>query len=412
MKNQWIQTFSGTVKVKLTGKGIERFLNQLTRSGVSIWNVKKHGAEAVTFYVNPQDVNKLRIPARESNCKIRFLERAGGPFFLRKLWTNSGFLAGAFLFFALMMLLSNMVWGIEIKGASPATEHQIRKELDRMGIGVGKLQFSLDSVESIQKELTDKVGALTWIGVELKGTTYHFQAVEKSEPEKAEVIGPRNLVAKRKAAIVKIFVEKGEPVVEVNDYVMPGQLLVSGLYGKEDDLKVVAAEGEILGETWYSTKVELPLKSTFQVYNGNEKKKYSLMVGGKALPVWGFGKPDFSEYEIEVTEQPVRFFRWELPVKVEKKTIREREQVTRIYTRKEAIESAKELARKDIKSYLPENAIIKGEKILHQSIENDKVKLTTHFTIIEDIAEGQPIIKETENDRRLKNDGNTTSEPN
>lgn len=393
MKNQWIHTFSGTVKVKLTGKGIERFLNQLTRNGVSIWNVKKHGSEAVTFYVNLQDVKKLRIPARDSHCKIRFLERAGGPFFLKKLWTNSGFLAGAILFFALIVLLSNMVWGIEINGASPATEYQIRKELDKMGIGVGKMQFSIDNVESIQKELTDKVGALTWIGVELKGTTYHFQAVEKSEPEKAEAIGPRNLVAKKKAAIVKIFVEKGDPVVEVNDFVQPGQLLVSGLYGKENEQKVVAATGEILGETWYSTKVELPLKSTFQVYNGNEKRIYSLKISGKAIPVWGFGKNEFKEYEAEVSEQPINFFKWELPAKIEKRTIREREQVTRIYTREEAIESAKELARKDIKNALPENAIIKGEKILHQSIENDKVRLITHFTIIEDIAEGQPIIQ-------------------
>ena len=393
MKNQWIHIFSGTVKVKLAGKGIERFLNQLTKNGVSIWNVRKHGSEAVTFYVNLQDVRKLRIPARDSNCKIRFLERAGGPFFLRKLWTNSGFLLGACLFFALIMVLSNMVWGIEIKGASPATEHQIRKELDKMGISVGKLQFSIDNVESIQRVLTDQIGALTWIGVELKGTTYHFQVVEKSEPKKAEAIGPRHLIAKRKAAIVKIFVEKGEPVVKVNDYVLPGQLLVSGLYGKEDDLKSVAASGEILGETWYSTKVELPLKSTFQVFNGNEKRKYALKIAGKALTVWGFGKPEFSEYETEVNEQPVKFFKWTLPLTVEKKTLREREQVTRIYTKQEAIESAKELARKDIKNHLPENAIIKGEKILHQSIENDKVKLTTHFTIIEDIAVGQPIIQ-------------------
>lgn len=393
MKNQWIHAFSGTVKVKLTGKGIERFLNQLTRNGVSIWNVKKHGAEAVTFFVNLQDVKKLRKPAHDNSCKIRFLERAGGPFLLRKLWTNSGFLIGAFLFLGIIMLLSNMVWGIEIKGASPATEHQIRKELDRMGISVGKLQFSMDSVESIQKELTDKVGELTWIGVELKGTTYHFQAVEKSEPKKAEVIGPRHLVAKRKAAIVKIFVEKGEPVVEVNDYVQPGQLLVSGVYGKEDNLKAVAATGEILGETWYTTKVELPMKSTFQVFNGNEKRKYSLKIAGKGFPVWGFGKPEFTKYETEMNEQSVKLFKWELPVKVEKKTLREREQVTRIYSREEAVESAKELARKDIKNHLPENAIIKGEKILHQSIENDKVKLITHFTIIEDIAEGQPIIQ-------------------
>lgn len=391
MKNQWIHIFSGTVKVKLTGKGIERFLNQLTKNGVSIWNVRKHGSEAVTFYVNLQDVRKLRIPARDSNCKIRFLERAGGPFFLRKLWTNSGFFIGACLFLGLIMLLSNMVWGIEIRGANPATEHQIRKELDKMGISVGKMQFSIDNVESVQRELTDKIGALTWIGVELKGTTYHFQVVEKSEPKKAEVIGPRHLIAKRKAAIVKIFVEKGEPVVKVNDYVLPGQLLVSGLYGKEDDMKTVAASGEILGETWYSTKVELPLKSTFQVFNGNEKRKYSLKIAGKALPVWGFGEPDFKEYETEVNDHPIKFIKWALPLMVEKKTLREREEVTRIYSREEAVESAKELARKDIKNHLPENAIIKGEKILHQSIENDKVKLTTHFTIIEDIAVGQPI---------------------
>jgi similar to stage IV sporulation protein len=391
MKNQWIHVFSGTVKVKLTGKGIERFLNQLTKNGVSIWNVRKHGSEAVTFYVNLQDVRKLRIPARDSNCKIRFLERAGGPFFLRKLWTNSGFFIGACLFLGLIMLLSNMVWGIEIRGANPATEHQIRKELDKMGISVGKMQFSIDNVESVQRELTDKIGALTWIGVELKGTTYHFQVVEKSEPKKAEVIGPRHLIAKRKAAIVKIFVEKGEPVVKVNDYVLPGQRLVSGLYGKEDDMKTVAASGEILGETWYSTRVELPLKSTFQVFNGNEKRKYSLKLAGKALLVWGFGDPDFKEYESEVNDHPIKFFKWELPFMVEKKTLREREQVTRIYSREEAVESAKELARKDIKNHLPENAIIKGEKILHQSIENDKVKLTTHFTIIEDIAVGQPI---------------------
>lgn len=393
MKNQWIHIFSGTVKVKLTGKGIERFLNQLTRNEVSIWNVRKHGSETVTFYVNLKDVKKLRIPARDSQCKIRFLERAGGPFFLRRLWTNSGFLLGACLFFALIMVLSNMVWGIEIKGASPATEHQIRKELDKMGISVGKLQFSIDNVESIQRVLTDQIGALTWIGVELKGTTYHFQVVEKSEPKKAEAIGPRHLVAKRKAAIVKIFVEKGEPVVKVNDYVLPGQLLVSGVYGKEDALKSVAASGEILGETWYSTKVELPLKSTFQVFNGNEKRKYALKIAGKVLPVWGFGKTEFSEYETEVNEKRVKFFKWNLPLTVEKKTLREREQVTRIYTKQEAIESAKELARKDIKKHLPENAIIKGEKILHQSFENDKVNLITHFTIIEDIAVGQPIIQ-------------------
>ena len=31
-----------------------------------------------------------------------------------------------------------MIWGIKLKGADPATEYKIRKELDKMGIKGGK----------------------------------------------------------------------------------------------------------------------------------------------------------------------------------------------------------------------------------------------------------------------------------
>lgn len=103
---------------------------------------------------------------------------------MKRLWKNSGFIIGILLFFILIIYLSNTIWGIEIKGASPATEHQIRKELNQMGIKIGKLQFFLDDVESIQRELTNNVKAITWVGVELKGTTFHFQIVEKKRTEK------------------------------------------------------------------------------------------------------------------------------------------------------------------------------------------------------------------------------------
>jgi similar to stage IV sporulation protein len=85
--------------------------------------------------------------------------------------------------------------------------------------------------------------------------------------------------------------------------------------------------------------------------------------------------------------------------------------VSRTYNKDEAIKSAKDLARKDIKNRIPEDAIIKGEEILHQSIKNGKVRLSIHFQIIEDIAKAQPIIQGDEDDRRLKNDGNSTSKP-
>ena len=36
-----------------------------------------------------------------------------------------------------------MVWGIEVQDAKPETEHTIRKELDKMGVKIGKVQFML-----------------------------------------------------------------------------------------------------------------------------------------------------------------------------------------------------------------------------------------------------------------------------
>jgi similar to stage IV sporulation protein len=409
MKNQWISGLFGIVRVKVSGRGVERFLNQLTRNEILIWNVKRHGTQAITFQIRLSDIKKLRGPARESECKIRFIERAGGPFFLQRLWTNSGFVLGAVSFLALILILSNMVWGIEIKGASPATEYQIRKELDDMGVKVGTPQFKVDNVDVIQRELTDKVKALTWVGVELQGTTYHFQVVEKAEPEKPELYNAQNLVATKKATIVKMFVEEGEKVVELNDNVKPGQLLVSGLIGKEDEKQPVAARGEILGETWYKSQVELPLNSTFQVFSGEEKRKYYLNIAGTTIPVWGYGEHKYKEFENETREHRLKLLKWELPVTFKTETIREREEVNRAYTEKEAVKRATDLARKDIKNQLPEDATIKGEEILHQSIKNGKVKLSILFQVIEDIAEGKPIIQGDEDDSRFENNGNPTS---
>jgi similar to stage IV sporulation protein len=116
-------------------------------------------------------------------------------------------------------------------------------------------------------------------------------------------------------------------------------------------------------------------------------------VGNVSIPIWGYGKTRFSEYETDLTNHRIRFLKWELPISFISITLREKEQVTRIYSNEEAVNMAKEIARKDIKSKLTEDATIKGENVLHQAIENGKVTLSIHFQIIENIAESQPIIQ-------------------
>ncbi|WP_141431499.1 sporulation protein YqfD [Bacillus sp. 03113] len=393
MKNQWIEFYNGIVTVKVTGKAIERFLNKLIRNGINIWNVKRLDSSAISFDMRLKDIKKIRLTVRGSDCKLEFIGRKGIPFLLKRVIRNSGFLFGFILFLGIILLLSNIVWGIEIKGANPATEHQIRKELNKMDIKVGKLQFFTDNVEGIQKELTNRIEAITWVGVELIGTTYHFQVVEKNEPPKPEYVGPRHLIATKKAHIEQIQVETGQPVVQINDYVRPGQLLVSGFIGSEGKIKKIAAKGKIYGQTWYETKVDLPLKSTFKVLNGNEEQKVFIKIRKIKLHIWGFKKIIYKQYEVEENWTPIKFLKWELPVSVGNKVYRESEQVTREYGDQEAIKFAKQYARSDLLSQLPDDAKIKDEKILQRSIDNGKVSISILFQIIEDIAEGQPIIQ-------------------
>jgi similar to stage IV sporulation protein len=394
MKNQWIEFYSGIVTVKVTGKGIERLINSLTRDGIVIWQVKRNGTDSIIFKMKLTEVKELRKHRRNfPDCKVRFLQRRGAPFLMKRLFLNSGFLIGALGFILVIMVLSNMVWGIEIKGAKPATEHQIRKTLTEMGIKVGKLQFYMEDVETIQRNLTNQIEELTWVGVELRGTTFHFQVVEKNQPKKIEQYSPRDLVASKKAIIVKMFVEKGQEKVKLYDHVKPGQLLVSGAIGKEDSPLFVAAKGEILGETWYKTEVKLPLVSNFYVFNGQEEQKHAIKIGKLKIPIWGFGKLPFTEYEQEVHEKKLRFLKWDIPISYVMDTYREREKVQREYTKEEAVANAKKLAREDIKSHLSEEAIIKGEKVLHQTFKDGKVNLSIHFQVIENIAKVQPIIQ-------------------
>ncbi|WP_409301755.1 sporulation protein YqfD [Peribacillus sp. SCS-155] len=393
MKNQWTNFYTGYVKVKAYGKGTERLVNALVRNGIHVWDVTRSGPDSILFFMDLDEVPSLRKVVRKSDCKVSFVHGKGGPFILKRIMKNSGFLAGSIAFLISIFILSNMIWKIDVHNANPQTEHAIRKELKNIGVKVGKLQFLVYDAESIQRKLSERIDSVTWIGVELKGTTYHFQVVEKKQPKVTQKTSLQNLVAIKKAVITDMFIEKGQPKVKVNDYVNKGQLLVSGLIGKDDNPQIVGAKGVIKGETWYKSNVEVPLKTKFSVFNGEERTKHSLLLWKASVPIWGFRDPGYKSFETEVTERPFFFLQWKLPISYKTATKRNKEVIVRNYTAEQAEREAIKMAKIDLSKQLHRDARIVGEKILHRSIDNGKVKMTIHYQVIENIAAGQPIFQ-------------------
>ncbi|MEM5672621.1 sporulation protein YqfD [Bacillus cereus] len=70
----------------------------------------------------------------------------------------------------------------------------------------------MPSVEDVQRHLTDNINAITWAGLEIRGTTYHFKIVEKMS-RKREGTKAAKFSGKKEAIVTKTFVEVGKPVV-------------------------------------------------------------------------------------------------------------------------------------------------------------------------------------------------------
>lgn len=393
MKNTWTNSFVGFTRIKVVGKYTELFLNKCIHENISIWDIRRVGDKTIVCYLALEDVRRIRPLVKETKVKVYFIEKKGIPFLVKKMISRSGFVGGLVGFIAILFILSNMVWNIAIDGASPKIEHQLTQVVNDLGVKRGEFQFLIPSVEDIQIKVTEKIEEATWIGVTLNGTTLHFNVVEKSFPEKQEPVSPRHFIAKKKAIVYDIFVEKGQGKVSPNDFVEKGELLISGFIGKEGKMEIAPAKGKVLGEIWYKSNVTVPLVSEFSTLTGEKKNKHSLSVLNLNLPVWGFGKPDFSEYETYDFVSSLRFLKWQLPIEYKRKSLLEKETLIREYTETEAKQTAITMAREELTKKLDANAVIKAEKVLRETIENGKVKLMIHYQVIEDIVKIQPIIQ-------------------
>ncbi|SDI85713.1 sporulation protein YqfD [Alteribacillus bidgolensis] len=382
------------IYVKLTGNYTEAVVNQCLREGVIIKNITRAEGESMECFIPSSELSYLERIAEESDCEVEVLKVSLIEKYTTLMKKRAGFIAGMLMFIILLILLSQMIWKIEIEGAQPVLEHNIQKNLQEMGITTGTFAFFLPSPEEIQKEILEKTEGTTWIGVEKRGTTYHFEVVEQSLPEKETPPAPRHVIAKKTAVINTIYAEKGQVLVKRNELVHEGQILISGFIGKDKHARTVAAEGEVLGETWYKVSVEIPMKPQADTLTGKSEKKYFLKMFGYELPVWGFSAESaFEVYKKSERKYDLELWGKEFPINWNVTTFQESNIVNQSSSSKETLRQAKYAAENKIKSRLGGEAVIKEGKILHEESQNGKVKLVMHYQVLEDITSEAPIIQ-------------------
>ncbi|MDC3415558.1 sporulation protein YqfD [Aquibacillus salsiterrae] len=397
--------FSGYVTIKVHGHHPELFFDLCSRNGITVWNIKKTEAKTCIGNIKLEEIPQVKRLRRKTIFKVSFIHKKGLPFLSNKLFVHKPLIIGLVLSLFFVGFLSNIIWDVHVKGVHPEMEKQIEKQLSSYGIRPGAFKFKVQSPSKIQKQLLDDIPELLWVGVTEKGTTYQLEGVEKTLVEEGEKKYPRNLVATKEGVIVDMYVSRGQPMVEINDFVEKGDILVSGTLGEKEEEansspeeekkdkknELVSAEGEVIAKTWYKSNVNIPLKANYETLTGQYTNKYYLRSWGFSIPIWGFKNPGYEKTSTEIVDNPFRFLKWELPISFVKQTVYEKTEKFVDRTKQEAKSAAIKQAQKNLQSKLGNDAEIKFEKVLHEREENGKVKLTLYFTALENIAEIQPI---------------------
>lgn len=384
--------------MELTGPALERFINDALNRGIHISRIVWLSRNRIRLTLSVGDYFQLRPVLKGTGTKSRILEKKGLPFWWMRLRRRQFFLWGFLLFILMIFSLTSVIWSVEVEGNETVPSKEIVRLLQKEGVYIGQLKSRVPSNEEIQYRLQSGLPQVSWVGFRMEGTRAVVTVVEKKRVDEREQQGngPIQLVARRNAMIYDIRVERGRPLVEVNEPVKKGQLLVSGWYGdpdQPDSGKLVGAKGKVMGEVWYDSTVTVPLAQKRKVYTGNREMAWFPYVGSRMIRIPFMFPESFQRYETIRTTHALQIrnrrlpFGWVEEERLEMKWVHQKLGV------KQAIALGKERAREDLMAKMGEDGRILGEKILHPRVVDGKVIMKIHFDAVENIAVSQPILQ-------------------
>jgi len=392
MKEAPLSWLRGVVTLQVIGPRVELFINALAGDGIVIWDVKPMQGGGLSFKLLLDDFYSLRPLLKKTGCRFHITGRKGLPFMLARLWRRKFFAAGLLIFGIALVLLSSMVWSVEVEGNERIAAEDVLDAARQEGVFPYQWIWRMDDPDKLSRELAARLPGVSWIGLQRTGTSVKIQIVEGVRPESKPLYSQRHLISRTDAVVTDIYAEQGRPVVERNDRVKKGDILISGALGDEAHIKYVVAKGEVKGLVWHEYNISVPLKTKARAFTGERKDHAYLVLGKWAIQLWGYGESPFQKSSILTEELPLTWRSVKLPIGWMTEKELEVQEVTDTLTPEAAREQGLTTAKNDILARYGSDSVIRSQKILHEKKENGKVYMKVLFEVEERIAEELPLV--------------------
>lgn len=318
MAYDWYKKINGFVMIEIEGYFSERFINLALSRGITIWNIKNEKNGKIKAKVVPKDFKKLKNITHKTGCKVKIIRKKGIPFLLFRYKKRKIIILLILCAIISLQIYNSYIWKIDIIGDFNIPIEEIKNQLKEENLKLYAKKKNIN-IDQLKINMALKRNDLAWIGVTISGTKATVEIVQKVMPEIEEFAGkPCNVVAKKDGIITKIYARDGLAIVEKDDYVQKGQVLISGImYSEHAENRYVHADGEVIAKTWYSNKVKVPYKKDVLVKTGKEQIGFKIKLANYEINFLN-NDTNFEKYDTITSRKQLKIFnRFVLPIEIE-----------------------------------------------------------------------------------------------
>lgn len=251
-----------------------RLIRKIENLSIKIYEVK-YIEKVLYLKVTKNDYEK--ISKYIISYKFKIVRNTGINKLIENIKQEKIFVISLVVGFLIFLCLKNLIVKVNIVHENGNIRELIKDELDENGIKVLSFKKSYKKLDEIRQKILDKhPDKLDWMEFEVRGMVINVKIEERIITDIKKNDRVCDIVAKKNGVINEIKIEQGEGLVNINDYVKEGDLLIRGsVKYNEEDKRYTCASGEIYATTWYTGSISIPFK--YYEYEKQNDKRYNLV---------------------------------------------------------------------------------------------------------------------------------------
>lgn len=270
---------------KCESKHYDYIIKKIFQANITIINSKKKNDEYI-FITYEEDFNNLK-KIDYKNAAI-YVGYNGLYNIISIIKHNFLYVLITFIIIMILFLSNYLVIKVNIHTNDVNLNRIVKYYLMDHNIKDFSIKKDFKTIRKIKENILEKFNnEIEWIEITPNGYSYDVNIIKRKQNKNSITSDKCNYIAKKSGTITKIKVSKGVLMVQENNYVNQGDILISGSVIYNDELKTeVCASGKIYGEVWYEVEVSYPLIKKYTLKNKNKFYNIRINFLGKKYQIF------------------------------------------------------------------------------------------------------------------------------